>query len=106
MKKKKKMKRPTQMTQMMMTEKEFKKIWKSMPESDRRFFRSMVILQAAMGLKDLHYRLPPPELEKRLKRYDCHMLFSVLVECVSLLTRTPAVQWVKEQHRRRRREGA
>lgn len=84
-----------------MTEKEFKALWKTLPESDRRFFRTMVILQAAMKLKDLHYHLPPPELEERLQRYDCHMLFGILVECVTLLTRTPAVQRVKEWHRRR-----
>jgi hypothetical protein len=93
----KKQPKPTQP----MTQKEFKELWKTLPESDRRFFRSMIIIQDALGVKDLHYRLPPPELEKRLVRYDRHTLFSILADCVGLLTCAPAMQHVKDAHRRR-----
>jgi hypothetical protein len=82
-----------------MTQKEFKSLWKTLPEADRRFFRTMIVIQDAMGLKDLHYRLLPPELEKRLIGYDCHMLFSILADCVGLLTSAPAMTYVKEFHR-------
>jgi hypothetical protein len=60
----------------------------------------MIIIQDAMGIKDLHYRLPPAELGLWLKRCDRHLLFSILADCVGLLTNAPAMTRVQDIHRR------
>src|SRR5262245_42481354 len=88
------------MPQATMTQKEFNKLWKTLPELDRRYFRTMIVIQDAMGLKDLHYHLPPAEIVERLVHYDQHTLFSILADCVGLLTGAPAMERVKDAHRR------
>ena len=95
---------PTHTLSEKMTQKQFRAFWKTLPEPERKFFRTMVVMQTALGLTDLHYTMPPPEMEQRLKRYDRNQLFSIVADCVSLLTRTPAIERVKEVHRRRGHE--
>ncbi len=82
-------------------EKELKTIWKGLPRSDKRFISTMIVVTATLGDEKLRYHALPTRLERVLHKADRNTLFSVIVECVGLLLDAPAMQRVKQSHRRR-----
>ena len=81
-------------------EREFKALWKGLPESDRRFISAWIVISEAVGDKTLRYRELPPPLERVLHGVDRDTLFSVITECLGLLTGAPAMDRVKRTRRR------
>lgn len=85
-----------------MSQSEFKAVWRTTSRSDRRFISAMIVVTEALGLKGLRYELLTPSAERLLKSSDRKALFSIIAECIGLLTKAPALQRVKQAHRSRR----
>ena len=81
-------------------QKELKALWKGLPQSDRRFISAWIVMSEAVGDKTLRYRELPPPLERVLHGVDRDTLFSVITECLGLLTGAPAMDRVKRARRR------
>jgi hypothetical protein len=85
-----------------MSQREFKEVWRTTSRPDRKFISAMIVVAEALGLKGLRYGLLPRRVERLLKSCDRKMVFSILAECIGLLSRAPAMQRVKQIHRKRR----
>ena len=83
-------------------EKQLKTIWKGLARSDQRFISTLIVVTETIGDEKLRYHELPTRLERVLHKADRNTLFSVIVECVGLLLDAPAIQRVKQSHRRRR----
>ncbi len=83
-------------------EKQPKTIWKGLPGSDQRFINSLIVVTETIGDEKMRYRELPTRLGRVLHKADRNTLFSVIVECVGLLLDAPAIQRVKQSHRRHR----
>ena len=84
-----------------MTKREFKKRWKNLPEADRQFIRALTLVSDAVGDRQLLYHKLPPTTERWLRRADRDTLFSIVIECLGLLTDAPAMQRIRDTKRPR-----
>jgi hypothetical protein len=84
-----------------MTEEEFQARWRKLPEADRRFIGTLTLVNETLADGRLRYRSLPPLLERRLRQADRNTLFSIITECVGILTHAPAMQRIQRFHRRR-----
>lgn len=89
-------------TKSAMTQQTFREIWRRAPLSDRKFVSTMIVIAEALELRGLRFGLLTPRMERLLKSCDRKTLFSILAECIGLLTKSPAMQRVKQAHRKRR----
>ena len=56
---------------------EFAKVWKALPQSDQRFFSTLIIIVQALGYEKLHYHGTPRPLLRTLRKLDRNTVFSV-----------------------------
>jgi hypothetical protein len=84
-----------------MNEEEFRAAWKRLPESDQRFINTLIVVTETIADEKLRYHELPTRLERRLRKADRDTLFSIVVECLGRLLGSPAMERIKEAHRRR-----
>ena len=84
-----------------MTKREFKKRWKNLPEADRQFIRALTLVSDAVGDRQLLYHKLPLTTERWLRRVDRDTLFSIVIECLGLLTDAPAMRRIRDAKRPR-----
>ncbi|MGD8452701.1 MAG: hypothetical protein PVJ57_12855 [Phycisphaerae bacterium] len=84
-------------------EEAFRAMWKALPLSDKRFIGALIALTEVIGDEGLRYHELPAHLERTLQEANRDTLFSIIAECLGLLLNAPAMERVKQCHRRRRR---
>ena len=84
-----------------MSEREFKTRWRELPEADRRFISTLALVNQAVDDGRLRYHELSPPMERNLRRADRNTLFSILTECLGILTNAPAMQRVRKVHQKR-----
>ncbi len=75
--------------------------WKALPQSDKRFINTLILIMETIGDKTLHYHELPTRLERTLRKADRDTLMSIIVECLGLLLKAPAMERIKQSHSRR-----
>ena len=84
-----------------MNEQEYEATWEALPQSDKRFINTLILIMETIGDKTLRYHELPTRLERVVREADRDTLMSIIVECVGLLLGAPAMERVKQSHRRR-----
>lgn len=84
-----------------MSEREFKTCWRDLPEADRRFVSALTLVNQAVDDGRLRYHELSPPMERCLRRADRNTLFSIIVECLGILTGAPAMHRVRKVHQKR-----
>lgn len=84
-----------------MSEREFQARWQKLPKADRQFISALILVNEAVADGRLRYHELSPQSERRLRRADRDTLFSIVAECVGILTNAPAMQRVGQIHQQR-----
>ena len=81
-------------------QRQFKALWKGLPQSDKDFIDGMTLILEAIVDETLRYHELPPPLERVLHGADRDTLFSVLAESLGLLLDAPVMQRLERARRR------
>jgi hypothetical protein len=84
------------------SEREFKACWRKLSAADRRFISALILVNEAVQKGRLRYHELSPQRERSLRRADRDTLFSIIVECLGILTKAPAMKRVHTAHQRRK----
>lgn len=84
-----------------MTKRQVTEAWKGLTKADRRFLSAAIVINQAVGDEKLRYHELPARIERLLRRSDRNTLFSIITECLGLLTKAPAMDRVRAVHRQR-----
>ncbi|MGD8454462.1 MAG: hypothetical protein PVJ57_21825 [Phycisphaerae bacterium] len=87
--------------QLEISEREFKARWRKLPEADRQFVEAIVLVNRAVSDERLCYHELSPQRERSLRQADRDTVFSILTECLGILTNAPAMQRVRKARQQR-----
>lgn len=83
------------------SERTFKAQWRKLPKADRRFIEAVVLVNRAVSDERLCYHELSPQRERSLRQADRDTVFSILTECLGILTNAPAMQRIRKARRQR-----
>ncbi len=75
--------------------------WNALPEIDRRFVSTLVVLQHTIGEEKLTYRETPRPLQRLLLTFDRNTVLSVIIQCLYLLLDASVLKRAKKARRQR-----
>ncbi|MCH7592847.1 MAG: hypothetical protein IH989_08725 [Planctomycetes bacterium] len=79
--------------------KRFTDAWNALPEIDRRFVSTLVVVQHTIGEETLSYGETPRALQRSLLELDRNTVLSVIIQCLYLLLDPSVLKRAKKAHR-------
>ncbi len=79
--------------------KKFTEAWNALPEIDRRFVSTLVVVQHTIGEEKLSYSETPRALQHALLKLDRNTVLSVIIQCLYLLLDPSVLERAKKAHR-------